>query len=416
MINNFHIVVARYNENISWLHKFKNITTIYNKGAYDKYLNDFNVIGLPNFGRESHTFLYHIINNYDNLNEYTIFIQGSLGFDKGIKHSPLNIENYFQLNDFNAKLQKYDFNLLKYPINHIGKWKKEYNTGVMKKSFLTCYSWLKNFLDFDDSKVDEINIAWGAIFSIHKSIILKKPKIFYEHLIRFVDYHPNPEEGHFFERSWHFIFFNKHIDKKVINIFKYNKSLDINKIKTESHIWIDTNYYNTHFHKIDNFVLFPNYYFKINKSSFNFTFTDLLYIKIKINEDNFFQIILSNKQDLNFLFLNNELIEKFKNNLNNSLNNLNNSLNNFNFSIDSNIFKIYINNEIQISYDLKNIKIQDIDDINVFLKTNNYNNNITFNNYNEKLKYIMEINNYYDIKSFYKNNYLNNFICYKNFI
>ena len=108
MINNFQIVVSRFNENINWLSNFKNITIVYNKGNNDKHLNDFNVINLPNFGRESHTFLYHIINNYDNLKEYTIFFQGSLKFDKNIKHNQLSLENYFQTNDFNATLQKVD--------------------------------------------------------------------------------------------------------------------------------------------------------------------------------------------------------------------------------------------------------------------------------------------------------------------
>lgn len=406
MINNFQIVVARYNENTSWLNKFKNITIVYNKGTYDKDLNDFNVINLPNFGRESHTFLYHIINNYDNLKEYTIFLQGSLLFDRNIKHSPLSMEEYFQLNDFNAKLQKCDFNLLKYPINHIGKWKKEYNTGEMKRSFLTCYSWLKNFLDFDDSETEEINIAWGAMFSVHKSVILKKPKIFYEHLLRFVDYHPNPEEGHFFERSWHFIFHNNHIDKKIIKIFKNNNLLNIDKVKELSHVWIDINYYNKYLHKIDNFVLFPNYYFKINKNSFNFTFTDVFYIKLKFDEDNFFHIILSSNQEFNLFFLNNKFIEKFKNNIDKSFSN------NFNFIIDSNILKIFLNDEILINYNLKNIVIHDIDNIIVSIKTNNYNNHIKFNNCNEKLTFITLINNYYDIKSFYNNNYLHNFIEY----
>ena len=116
IINNFEIVVARYNENINWLKKFKSITLIYNKGNYDKYLNEYNVIHLPNYGRESHTYLYHIINNYDNLKEFTIFFQGSLDFSDEIKHSNLNIEDYFQMNNFNANLKEISFDELKIPL------------------------------------------------------------------------------------------------------------------------------------------------------------------------------------------------------------------------------------------------------------------------------------------------------------
>jgi hypothetical protein len=85
------IVIARYNEDLSWL---KNIPktikiTIYNKGINDienmKNLEKikYNIIKLPNIGRESHTYLYHIINNYDNLADKTIFCQGD-----SIFHSP----------------------------------------------------------------------------------------------------------------------------------------------------------------------------------------------------------------------------------------------------------------------------------------------------------------------------------------
>lgn len=76
----FELVVSRYSENLDWLNKYQNFATIYNKG-------DDSVEGsitLPNIGREAHTYLYHIVNNYDNLAEYTAFVQG----DPLDPHSP----------------------------------------------------------------------------------------------------------------------------------------------------------------------------------------------------------------------------------------------------------------------------------------------------------------------------------------
>lgn len=414
MINNFQIVVSRFNENINWLSNFKNITIVYNKGNNDKHLNDFNVINLPNFGRESHTFLYHIINNYDNLKEYTIFFQGSLKFDKNIKHNQLSLENYFQTNDFNATLQKVDLDILKHPIKHFGKWKQEQASGFMKKSYFTCYSWLKNFLDFDDSEVNYINVAWGAIFSVHKSLILKKPKIFYEHLIRFIDYHPNPEEGHFFERSWHFIFHQKHLNKKIVKVIKNkNKNINLEKISNKDnnfHIWIDINYYNKNFNKINDLIIIPNYYFKINKYNFSFSFIDFFYIKIKLNDDNYFQLIFSSQQELNIIFLNNSIIHKMKNNLNKFLND-------FNYIVDSNIIKVFINNDLYFRYDLADIKdlvLNDVDDISIFVKSSSYCNNIIFNKNKDNIKFIVLLNDYYDIRTYYRSYFLENFIDYDN--
>ncbi len=94
------IVVARYNEDLSWLKdlpKGKNIKIwIYNKGddninlsKLKLNLNSKNccVIKLPNIGRESHTYLNHIITQYDNLASKTVFCQGD-----SIFHSPDFIE------------------------------------------------------------------------------------------------------------------------------------------------------------------------------------------------------------------------------------------------------------------------------------------------------------------------------------
>lgn len=80
-MGNFKVVVARYNEDVEWCKPFPCI--IYNKGGALP-----NTIALPNIGREAHTYLHHIIENYDNLDDYTAFVQGD-PFD----HSPNILRN-----------------------------------------------------------------------------------------------------------------------------------------------------------------------------------------------------------------------------------------------------------------------------------------------------------------------------------
>jgi hypothetical protein len=64
-----NIIVAKYNEDIEWTKKLNHKVTIYNKGT-DEIEGS---IKLKNIGREGETFLYHIVNNYDNLDEVTVF-------------------------------------------------------------------------------------------------------------------------------------------------------------------------------------------------------------------------------------------------------------------------------------------------------------------------------------------------------
>ena len=68
-----HVVIARYNEDLTWLASLKFPYTIYNKGADNISLPS---IKLPNIGRESGTFLYYIIENYNSLPDTLIFLQG----------------------------------------------------------------------------------------------------------------------------------------------------------------------------------------------------------------------------------------------------------------------------------------------------------------------------------------------------
>jgi hypothetical protein len=81
-------VVARYNENVDWTKQFTNVI-IYNKG--EELPDDFNQVMLDNVGREGHTYYKYIYDNYDNLHDYTAFLQGN-PFD----HSPNLIADLHQ--------------------------------------------------------------------------------------------------------------------------------------------------------------------------------------------------------------------------------------------------------------------------------------------------------------------------------
>ena len=73
-IKKHSIVVACHKESIEWLLPYNDITIIYHKGT-NKIPPFENSIKLPNIGREGHTYLYHIIENFSNLSERVTFIQ-----------------------------------------------------------------------------------------------------------------------------------------------------------------------------------------------------------------------------------------------------------------------------------------------------------------------------------------------------
>lgn len=71
---NIEVVVAKYNENIDWVKKLREDIKI---TVYDKSENPiFDSYPLTNIGRETHTYFTHIVNNYDNLSDFTFFCQG----------------------------------------------------------------------------------------------------------------------------------------------------------------------------------------------------------------------------------------------------------------------------------------------------------------------------------------------------
>ena len=77
------IIIARYNEDLKWtleapFNQYKYI--VYNKGENENFEkeNIKDIITLPNVGKCDHTYLYHIIENYDNLSDITVFLPGSI--------------------------------------------------------------------------------------------------------------------------------------------------------------------------------------------------------------------------------------------------------------------------------------------------------------------------------------------------
>ena len=77
------IVVSRYNENLEWLKDdiFKPYPIIiYNKGRNEDFYKPeklIKIVDVVNVGRCDHTYLYHIINDYDILHDIIIFLPGS---------------------------------------------------------------------------------------------------------------------------------------------------------------------------------------------------------------------------------------------------------------------------------------------------------------------------------------------------
>lgn len=211
------IIVSWYNENIEWTEQFSDVI-IYNKG---EPLNDskYNEIILKNVGREGHTFYHHIVDNYDNLDDYQIFLQGNpfdhysniLFFLNQIKIEQIFPHDFFFLSDemliCNLNGCKYHANL---PIKYIYK------------------ELFENPKTFD---MFEFAFGCGGQFIVSKRCILKKPKSFYEKIVKMLEYDNCPIEGYIIERLNGVIFSWWKFLSLLVKSEIYENSLFLNMFK-----------------------------------------------------------------------------------------------------------------------------------------------------------------------------------------
>ena len=208
------IVVARYSEDVDWLGDLAHHCIIYNKWHPATLEDEYKykrVVQLPNVGRESHTYLYHIVENYDNLAPVTVFTQAriedhfegqwtpqngceflwSLGKQAALYGQSQNAQMYSQLGGMSAIPL---FNLRAY-----------YARGLQKTAYDNLGQWFTALTGHD---IPCQGVPWykNALFAVKRDRIHQHPRSFYETLMQEVNNAVNPEAGHYFERTWYMIF------------------------------------------------------------------------------------------------------------------------------------------------------------------------------------------------------------------
>jgi hypothetical protein len=201
------IIVARYNENIDWTRQFENVV-IYNKG--DPLPNGSNEIQLSNVGREGHTYYKYICDNYYNLDNYTIFLQG-----RPFDHSPNIIRNLQQyINNPNLKI---DFEFLSESVLDCNLNGCPHHSGIPLQAV---YMQI-----FKENKTDlKIVFGAGAQFIVSKDRILQRPKEFYLKIVEILEKNINPIEGFVIERFHPLIFAAIQVPSQIVSPFANSQS------------------------------------------------------------------------------------------------------------------------------------------------------------------------------------------------
>lgn len=213
--SDYTIVVARYNESIDWLWPEMQHSIVYNKGSA---LGIPNEVPLPNVGRESHTYLTYVIEHYHQLPDIVVFTQARIRDHCFCEE----IDYVRQLRDQASVNGKSDASVKK-GTHPNGCWRPDWNRTVDARGNEHWYHGPTEnpgvyFNDrpivFQDWFTQHIqpeyplptSIYENAIFAVRREYITRHPLEDYRRLLHLVSYHRNPIEGHFFERSWYYIF------------------------------------------------------------------------------------------------------------------------------------------------------------------------------------------------------------------
>lgn len=199
-------------------------TIVYNKNEYEdveQFTPPCQVISLPNVGREAHAYLYHIVENYDNLAGVTVFAQAKISDSD---HLPL--ETYIDTNSFCALVAS-----VGQGFHGADRWAQGDEVGFgyvgarlvedklksksMKPTTLSIGEFYDRHVDDTRPENGRCVTLFNGTFSVTRDVVHKKPLEYYSKLLTLLEDHSDPEVAHYFERTWYHQFMGPHCPEHV---------------------------------------------------------------------------------------------------------------------------------------------------------------------------------------------------------
>jgi hypothetical protein len=197
-MSSHRLVVSRFRENVDWVDCFGTYT-IYNKGRDDLAARHrANSVKLPNVGREAHSYIHHIVENYDRLEDIMIFSQG--GYRAHAHFEPQEfLRRALDLGDLGFSVNLGDIN------GFVGSNSRDFvlrwhGVDLHTKEPYELGGWWERATG--EPWVRSRSVFWGATFSVRREFILRRSRESYASILKTLDWATNPMEAHFCERAW----------------------------------------------------------------------------------------------------------------------------------------------------------------------------------------------------------------------
>lgn len=212
-------VIARYSEDVSWASGLPHV--VYNKGPN---LAEHGIVvrTLPNVGKEAHTYLHHIVANWDYLADVTLFTQAQIQ-----EYVPANVpiasffdEAYDFCVPWLVRLKQWDANGDLRFASPVCPFRDQIARGEVRKARTNFVTWFQDYLKGDLTREPSLLYSPGAVFSVRRQLIYARGIEFFNRLLSCVGDARFAEECWFLEQSWLYVFFQPGI--RVKTLFKAN--------------------------------------------------------------------------------------------------------------------------------------------------------------------------------------------------
>jgi hypothetical protein len=195
------LIISHFNEDLKWIEDLNDEYTdirVYSKDLNFK-LQSSRISALDfvevNKGNEASCYLKYIIDNYHNLPTYSIFLHAH-------EYSPHHVGSISSVLDDLVDMKTYYFNFNNYKLGYI-------LTNPLVEHIR---NWYSEYLEYELGPIEDYgdwtpNYQGCAQFLVHKSLILSRPKDFYQKLYTWTltTEFPNAWSGRFLEWTWHLI-------------------------------------------------------------------------------------------------------------------------------------------------------------------------------------------------------------------